>query len=39
VPIQAVFPTTRLLSIKVRTLLNALEVHRSRWNDPRLKAI
>lgn len=33
VPIQAVFPTTRLLSIKVRALLNALEAHQSRWNE------
>jgi DNA-binding transcriptional LysR family regulator len=32
VPIQAVFPTTRLLSIKVRAFLSALEAHRSRWS-------
>ena len=31
VPIQAVFPTTRLLSIKVRAFLSALEMHQSRW--------
>ena len=33
VPIQAVFPTSRLLSIKVRALLSILEAHRSRWNE------
>ena len=33
VPIQAVFPTTRLLSIKVRAFLSALETHRSRWSE------
>jgi len=32
VPIQALFPTTRLLSIKVRALLTALEAHKSRWH-------
>jgi len=33
VPIQAVFPTTRLLSLKVRALLSALEARRSQWNE------
>jgi DNA-binding transcriptional LysR family regulator len=33
VPIQAVFPTTRLLSIKVRALLNAFEVRQFQWQD------
>nr|WP_283937716.1 LysR substrate-binding domain-containing protein [Sphingomonas hankyongi] len=33
VPIQAVFPTTRLLSIKVRAFLRALDTHRSRWSE------
>ena len=33
VPIQAVFPTTRLLSIKVRAFLGALDTHRSRWSE------
>jgi len=33
VPIQAVFPTSRLLSIKVRALLSILEAHRTRWNE------
>jgi len=33
VPIQAVFPTTRLLSIKVRAFLGALEAHRPRWKE------
>lgn len=37
VPIQAVFPTTRLLSIKVRTFLSALDVRRSQWSEQRGK--
>ena len=37
-PIQALFPTSRLLSMKVRTFLTELELQAGRWSDATVRS-